>query len=130
EILLGDPAERLVENHHPVPLGLFLAFAGCLVAPAFRGGNAQIRDRAAVLGAPDLGIPAEIADEDHFVDRTCHDTSPLPPAFLFQSACFKSATLHALQSRPLPLYSDRALAARAHAGATLSAACRLSPPPP
>src|SRR4029077_20151981 len=37
EILLGDLGETLVEDHHAVPLGLFLAFAGRLVAPAFRG---------------------------------------------------------------------------------------------
>src|SRR6266545_5668657 len=73
QILLGDPAKPLAENHHAVPLGPLAALAGGLVAPALRGGDAQIRDRAAVLGAPDLGILAQIADQDHLVDRTCHD---------------------------------------------------------
>ena len=40
EILLGDLAQPFVEDHHAVPLGLFLALAGGLVAPAFRGGDA------------------------------------------------------------------------------------------
>src|ERR1700683_4291233 len=33
EILLGDPAQVLVEDYDPVPLGLFLALAGRLVFP-------------------------------------------------------------------------------------------------
>src|SRR5664279_659802 len=76
EILLDDLAQALVEDHHPVPLGFFLALAGGLVAPAFRGGHPQIRDRTAVLGAANFRIRTEIADEDHLVDATCHDTSP------------------------------------------------------
>jgi hypothetical protein len=60
QILLGDLAEAFAEDHHAVPLGLFLALAGRLVAPAFRGGDPQVGDRAAVLGAPDFRIRAEI----------------------------------------------------------------------
>ena len=36
QILLGDLGEPFVEDHHAVPLGLLLALAGRLVAPAFR----------------------------------------------------------------------------------------------
>src|ERR1019366_5714224 len=64
EVLLDDLAQAFVEDHHPMPLGFFLALAGGLVAPAFRGGDPQIRDRTAVLGAATFGIRTEIADED------------------------------------------------------------------
>ena len=47
QVLLGDLAEPLVEDHDAVPLGLFLALAGGLVAPAFRGG-----DRRLAIGRP------------------------------------------------------------------------------
>src|SRR5215467_5782558 len=73
QILLGDPAKPLVEDDHAVPFGLLAALAGCLVAPGIRGGHAQIGDRPAVLRAPDLGIFAEIADQDHLVHATGHD---------------------------------------------------------
>src|SRR5262249_41607387 len=73
QILLGDPAKPLVEDHHAMPFGLLAALAGCLVAPGIRGGHAQIGDRPAVLRAPDLGIFAEIADQDHLVHATGHD---------------------------------------------------------
>jgi len=73
QVLLDDLAQALIEDHHAVPLGLFLALAGGLVAPAFRGGHPQIRDRAAILGAANFRIRTEIADEDHLVDATCHD---------------------------------------------------------
>src|SRR5664279_3180538 len=73
EILLDDLAQALIEDDDPVPLGFFLALAGGLVAPAFRGGDAEIGDRPAVLSAANFRIFAEIADQDHFVDATRHD---------------------------------------------------------
>src|SRR5215471_2567161 len=73
QILLGDPAKPLVEDDHAVPFGLLAALAGRLVAPGVRRRHAQIRDRPAVLRAPDLGIFAEIADQDHLVHATGHD---------------------------------------------------------
>src|SRR5665647_737084 len=48
EILLDDLAETLVEHDDAMPLGFFLALAGGLVAPAFRGRHPQIRDRPSV----------------------------------------------------------------------------------
>src|SRR5262245_26646529 len=78
EVLLDDLAEPLVEDHHPVPLGLLAPLPGRLVAPGLAGGDAQIGDRPAILGAPDLRIRPQIADQDHLVDRTRHDT--LSPA--------------------------------------------------
>src|SRR5499427_3377583 len=73
QILLGDPAKPLVEDDHAVPFGLLAALAGRLVAPGVRRRHAQIGDRPAVLRAPDLGIFAEIADQDHLVHATGHD---------------------------------------------------------
>src|SRR5215831_3588654 len=81
QILLGDPAKSLIEDDHAVPLRALAALAGCLVAPSFRGRHAQIRDRAAVLRAPDLGVFAEIANQDHLIDATGHD------ALLLMCAC-------------------------------------------
>src|SRR6266702_3727703 len=74
DVLLDNLAQALVEDHHPVPLGLFAPLAGRLVAPGLAGGNAQIGDRPAVLRAADFRIRAQIADEDHLVDRTRHVT--------------------------------------------------------
>src|SRR4029077_16924703 len=79
QILLGDLAKALIENHDPVPLGLLLALAGSLVAPAFRGGDAEIGDRTPILCAPDLRILAEISDQDHLVYASRHRRSPLLP---------------------------------------------------
>src|SRR6476661_75873 len=62
EILLGDLAEPFIEDDHAVPLGLFLALAGGLVAPAFGGRDAQIGNWPPILGAPDFRILAEISD--------------------------------------------------------------------
>src|SRR5712672_2451310 len=76
QILLGDLAQPFIEDHDPVPFGLFLALAGRLVAPAFRGGYAQIGDRAPVLGPPDFRILAEIADQNHLVHTSRHHCSP------------------------------------------------------
>src|ERR1700729_506387 len=44
QIFLRHIGQVLVEDHHPVPLGLFLALAAGLVAPAFAGGERQIDD--------------------------------------------------------------------------------------
>src|SRR5579872_1424356 len=74
EILLGDPAQILVEDDDAVPLGLFLALAGRFVAPRIGGGDAQIGDRPTVLGATNFWIGAQVADQDHFIDAACHDS--------------------------------------------------------
>jgi hypothetical protein len=63
QILLGDLAQALVEDYHAMPFGLLASLASGLVAPAYRGGHAQIRDWTAVLGAANFRIRAEITDE-------------------------------------------------------------------
>src|SRR6185312_11292972 len=72
QVLLSDLGKALAEDHHAMPFRLLAPLAGRLVAPVLRGGDAQIDDRAAVLGAADLRIRAEIADQNHFVDAACH----------------------------------------------------------
>src|SRR3954454_25350552 len=81
QILFGDLAEPFIEDHDAVPLGLFLALAGRLVAPRLRGGDAQIGDRPPVLGAADFRILAEISNQNDLVDASRHLRSPLrmPP---------------------------------------------------
>src|SRR5262249_23705421 len=74
QVLLGNPAQPFVEDHHGMPLRLFTPLPRRLVAPGFGGGNAQVGDGTAVLGPADLGILAEIADQDDFVDGTGHET--------------------------------------------------------
>src|SRR5262245_41520727 len=77
EVLFGDPAQVLIEDHHPMPFGALASLAGRLVAPRIGGGDAQIDHRPPVLHAPDLRILAEIADQNHLVHAACHDRSPL-----------------------------------------------------
>src|SRR6185312_1796527 len=76
QVLLGDLAEPFREDHHAVPLGLFLALAGGLVAPLLRGRDRQIGDGTSVLGPPDLRVLAEISDQNHLVHATRHRRSP------------------------------------------------------
>src|SRR5580765_166309 len=72
EVLLGNLGEALAADDDAMPFGLLAPFAGCLVAPAFRGRDPQIDDRAAVLSAADFGVGAQIADENDLVDAACH----------------------------------------------------------
>src|SRR5213592_4586654 len=77
QILLGDLAEPLIEDDDPVPLGLFLALAGRLVAPAFGGRHVQIGYWPPILGPPNLRVLAEISDQNHLVHASRHRRSPL-----------------------------------------------------
>src|SRR6185437_5971566 len=77
QILPGNLAEPFVEDHDPMPLGLFLALAGRLVAPVLGGRNAEICNRPSVLGAPDFRILAEISNQNHLVYTSSHCRSPL-----------------------------------------------------
>src|SRR5262249_2810082 len=74
QVLLDDLAQAFVEDHHAMPFSLLTPLAGGLVAPVFRGGHPQIRDRPAILDVTNFRIRTEIADDDHLVDATCHDT--------------------------------------------------------
>src|ERR1700730_15896958 len=103
QILLGDLAQAFVENHDAMPLGLFLALAGGLVAPVFRGGDRQIGDRPPILGTPDFGILAEIADQNHLVHASCHRCSPL--ASLFRADPIRSPAGYARPILRLSTYS-------------------------
>src|SRR5690349_17955545 len=74
EILLGDLGEAFAEDHHAMPFGLLAPFTGRLVPPALRCRDPQIDDGAAILGAADFGVGAQIADENDLVDAACHNT--------------------------------------------------------
>src|SRR5690606_15859730 len=68
EVVLGDLDDVLVEDHHPVPLGLLLALAGGLVAPLLRSGQRQVGDAFAGVEGADLRVLAQIADQNDLVD--------------------------------------------------------------
>src|SRR3954451_12155551 len=80
EVLLGDAGDVLVEDHHPVPLGLLLALAGGLFLPALRGGEAEVHDGLAGAEPPDFRVLAEVADQDDLVHAARHRSSPLSRA--------------------------------------------------
>ncbi len=52
-----------------VPFGPFLSLAR-LVVPDFRRGDAELRDRGPARSKSQLGVPAQIADENHLVHAT------------------------------------------------------------
>src|SRR5262249_45146755 len=72
EVLLGDPAQVLVEDDDAVPFGLFPPLAACLVAPALGSGDAQVGHWPSILGAPNFRVRAQIADQDDLVDAARH----------------------------------------------------------
>src|SRR5690606_20999977 len=72
QILLGDPRQVLVEDHHPVPLGALAPLAAGLVAPGLGRGQGEVHDLGAVLGAAHLRVPPEIAHQDDLVDAARH----------------------------------------------------------
>ena len=72
QVLLGHLGEVVVEDDDVVPLGLFLAVARILVAPALRGGDAQIDDRIAGVQPAHLGIGSQIAHQNDLVYAARH----------------------------------------------------------
>ncbi len=93
QILLGDLAEAFGEDHHPMPLGLFLALAGRLVAPGIGCRHAQIGDRPPILRPPDLGI----ACRDCRPESPCSRFPPSPLSTLKTTGL--NPTLYAPRSR-------------------------------
>src|SRR5579875_3028271 len=83
QILLGQLAEPLVEDHHPVPFGAFPALTALPVVPAFAGGHGKLHDFRAVLGGAHLGVTAQIADENHLIHCSCHHMLTRLGAFWF-----------------------------------------------
>src|SRR5208283_140213 len=56
-----------------VPVGLIFPIAGLRVLDAPVGGQGETRDRNSARRVPGFGIPAQVAQEDYFVDATaCH----------------------------------------------------------
>src|SRR5438876_1863108 len=106
EILLGDLAEPFIEDDHAVPLGLFLALAGRLVAPAFGSRDTEIGNRPPILGTPDFRILAEISDQNHLVHASCHRRSPLSKTLDWPEARLSARAL-ALVCLDATLYAPR-----------------------
>src|SRR6185437_5384344 len=69
EVLARDLGE-LAEEGDAMPFGLLLLLA-VLVLPHVRGRDRDVGDRAAVGHVARFRIAAEVADDDHLVDR-CH----------------------------------------------------------
>src|SRR5947209_6811658 len=67
EVLAGDLG-LLAPDDDLVPLGLLLLLA-VLVPPAAVGGQGEAGDRLPRRGRPHLGVAAQVADQDHFVDH-------------------------------------------------------------
>ena len=59
-----------------VPLGALLPLAA-LVVPHFGGGEAELGNGSAARRVAQLGVAAEIADQNYFIDRS-HRTTILP----------------------------------------------------
>jgi len=79
------PAElrRLAPDADLVPLGALLPLT-FLVGPLLRRRDAQVGDRLAALRIAHLGVSAQVANEDHLIDRShafdlllCRRTLPL-----------------------------------------------------
>jgi len=76
QILTRDFGD-LAEEHYAVPLGTLLLLAGLLLFPAFAGGQGYVRYGVAVRGLADCRVAAGVADENHFVDASCHGVAPI-----------------------------------------------------
>ena len=74
QVLLGDLGEIVVEDHDVMPLGLFLALAGILVAPAFGCGDPDVDHRVTGVQPPDFRVGAQIPDQNDLVYATRHHT--------------------------------------------------------
>ena len=76
EVLAGD-LTQFREAHYIVPLRAFLIVAGRFVTPGFAGRDAKISHGIAVLHIAGFRVSAQIANEDHLVDASCHGSLPL-----------------------------------------------------
>src|SRR5580658_585578 len=72
QIFAGDLGEA-PEERHAMPLGALLLLAALLIPPALAGGDAQVGDRRARGHGAGLGVGAEVANQNHFVDAARHD---------------------------------------------------------
>src|SRR2546430_1824516 len=72
EAALGDHLLRALGERRPaadaVPVGLFDALAAVRLSTDTVDGDAELTDGAAVRGHLELGIPADVADEDDLAD--------------------------------------------------------------
>ena len=90
QILLGDLAQAFVEDHHAVPLGLFLALAGRLVAPGFRRRDAADWRSAARPGCAGFRDP-------------CRDCRPESPCSRFPPSPLSTLEIYTVNPPPARL---------------------------
>src|SRR4051795_6651814 len=72
QVARGDVRQVLVEDHHAVPLGPLARVARLAVLPALRGGDPQVDDLLVALAVAHLGVPPEVAHQDHLVHAAGH----------------------------------------------------------
>src|SRR6185503_5655483 len=65
--VVADDLRGLAEDLDAMPLRALLLLA-VFARPALGRGEGEVGDGLTALGVPDLGIPAEVADQDHAVD--------------------------------------------------------------
>ena len=65
--VLPDDLRLLAPHHDPMPLGGFLLLAA-LVGPALGGGEAEVRHGLLAGGVAQLGVGAQISDQNDLVD--------------------------------------------------------------
>ena len=85
QVLLGHVGNTVVEHHNPVPLGPFPALAGGAVVPGLGGRHRHVDDLIAVLGEADLGITAQVSNQNDFVNAAGHAFRPLQVVVEFRS---------------------------------------------
>src|SRR5690606_34516469 len=73
--VFGRDFRQSAEHRDVVPFGPLLLLAGFLVSPRLAGRQAQVRDGAAARHVARLGIGAEVADQDDFIDASRHRSS-------------------------------------------------------
>ena len=66
---LGTPGE-LAEKYQAMPFGRFLAFAAGLVTPIIGSRQRHVDDGTAVGAVARFRVAPQIADKNHFVDRS------------------------------------------------------------
>src|SRR3954464_2152007 len=87
QVALGDVRQVLVKDHHAVPLGPLARVARLAVLPALRGGDPQVDDLLVALAVAHLGVPPEVAHQDHLVHAAAIACPPFPREASPDPAC-------------------------------------------
>src|SRR5690606_5694011 len=74
--ILANNLSNSPEDHHSVPFGTLLLLAGLLVLPGVTCCKGACGRCIAAGNVSNIGIPASIADEYHFIDTACQIVLP------------------------------------------------------